>query len=209
MHINTYEAARRGKALVIGVDIGYGSVESAKKNNDEFDNVVIIQASLLNLPFKNNVIDAAFSNGVLMHTGNAKKAFYAIARTVRKEGVFVAHLYHKLNPVWEVNDYLLRLITTKLSVKSNMRLAVILSRIGSVLYLNKIVFQFVNLFVRIQPTVHHMFDWYSAPIATHHNYIEVAKWFEYCGFQLLDKLPRIGVIRRPWALNLKGRKKLG
>jgi hypothetical protein len=67
-----------------------------------------------------------------------------------------------------------------------MHLAVILSKTGNVLFMNKLVFQMANLFMRIQATVIHMFDWYSAPIATHHTYKEVAQWFRECEFQLLD-----------------------
>jgi len=203
----TYEAAERGDAIVIGVDIGYGSVESAFKNNAKHENVYIIQASLFQLPFIDEVFDASFANGVLMHTGNAEKAFFEIARTIKKNGKFVVNIYHKLNPLWELNDFLLRLITVRMSVKQNMLLAGFLARIGRVISKSQMLFIIVNLFFRIQPTIHHMFDWYSAPIATHHTYKEVAGWFTRCHFHVLDSLPKHNIFRRPWALNLKGQKK--
>jgi len=202
----TYEAAIRGKATVVGVDIGYGSVESAFKNNLKNDNVIIIQASLFKLPFNKNVFDASFSNGVLMHTGDAKKAFYEIAKTIKPNGTFVAHVYHKLNPIWEFNDYILRSITTRLSVKQNMFFAALMAKLGKLINKSKYLSLFANLFFRIQPTVIHMYDWYSAPIATHHTYSELAGWFKSCNFELLDNIPHVGLFKRPWAINLKGRK---
>ena len=36
----------------------------------------------------------------------------------------------------------------------------------------------VQWFVRIDPHPHCIFDWYSAPIATHHTYSEAKSWFK-------------------------------
>ena len=40
-------------------------------------------------------------------------------------------------------------------------------------YLYRGLFCFINLL----PTEHHMFDWWAAPIATHHTQREVLGWF--------------------------------
>lgn len=204
----TYEAASRGKALIIGVDIGYGAVKSAFENNKKNYNVIIIQASLFNLPFKNNVFDSCFSNGVLMHTGDAEKAFYEIAHTIKRKGVFAVHLYHKLNPVWEFNDKLIRSITTRLDIEKNLKLATILANFARIV--NKIPYalRVANIFLRLQRTKHHMYDWYSAPIATHHTFDELAGWFYKNGFIVDDKIPKLrSIFSRPWGFNLKGIKK--
>ncbi|MEX1112074.1 MAG: class I SAM-dependent methyltransferase [Candidatus Andersenbacteria bacterium] len=205
----TYEAASRTDNTVIGVDIGYGSVASAAKNTKNLDNVIVIQASLFALPFKNGSIDAVFSNGVLMHTGNAQKAFIEIARTVHFGGVFVAHLYHKLNPLWELNDYILRRYTTRLSIERAIVLSRRLASLASYLHhIHPALLTIINGFLRLQPTTHHMFDWYSAPIATHHTYPEVEGWFRKTGFNHIDsrKPRRSAFFRKPWALNVKGTK---
>jgi len=204
----TYEAATRGKALVIGVDIGYGSVLSAYQNTKDLDNVIILQASLFNLPFKDRVIDSAFSNGVLMHTGDAKKAFVEIARTVKSKGVFVAHLYHRLNPVWEFNDWLLRAFTTRLSIDSCLKLSKFLARVAKTVNHIPNGLRFTNLFLRLQPSIIHMYDWYSAPIATHHTYDEVEEWVGKTGFGIIEskKPDKERLLSKPWSLTVKGRK---
>lgn len=209
----TYEARLKGNdnSLIIGLDIGYGSVKSAYENTREFDNILIIQCSLFNLPFKDNVIDSAFSNGVLMHTGNAQKVFNEISRTIKRNGVFVAHLYGKLNPIWEFNDYWIRKITTKLSIEKGIKLAKILTKLSRVINKFPRGFDIANLFFRIQPSVIHMFDWYCAPIATHHTYIELSNWYKKNNFKILDNLydkkqQQKNFFKRPWAINLKGKK---
>ena len=203
----TYEAATLGKAIVVGVDIGTGSTRAAALNNSSLDNVLIIQASLFNLPFKTNTFNAAFSNGVLMHTGNAQKAFAEVARTITPSGVFVAHVYHKLNPIWEMIDKSVRLVTTQLSIKNGMKFANFMAKLAA--WANKKPGRLakLNKFFRLQETEIHMFDWYSAPIATHHTYAELASWFEENNFTLLDTLPApFPKFQEPWAANLKGKK---
>jgi SAM-dependent methyltransferase len=202
----SYEAASRTDALIIGVDIGYGSVLSAMHNTRELSNVLIMQADLFNLPFKSGVVDSCFSNGVLMHTGDAAQAFREVARTLVSGGVFVAHVYNKLNPIWELNDRLLRMITTRLSVQQNLNLARVLSDFAMRIenrnpeYLRKL-----NYFFKLLPTLHHMYDWYAAPVASHHSYDELAEWFRASGFRILDKESRKEHFwRRPWACNIKG-----
>jgi SAM-dependent methyltransferase len=205
----TYEAAVRGKAFVIGVDIGYGSVKSAYENTKALDNVIILQGNLLNLPFKDGVIDRCFSNGVLMHTGNARQAFHEVSRCVKPEGIFVAHVYHLLNPIWEFNDWWIREITTRLSIEKNMVFATWMAFLAA--QFDKIPggLKFVNHFVRFVPSEVNMYDWYSAPIATHHTFPELAGWFEECGFEVLDQYPKkIKVFHTRWGINLKGKKRV-
>jgi len=172
----------------------------------KLQDVVIIQANIFNLPFVDGTFDAAFSNGVLQHTVDARKAFKEIAQKVKENGIFVAHVYHKLNMLWEINDYLIRSITTRMSIEANLKLAKILANIGKILHRKRFIYNFANLFFRIQPQIINMYYWYSAPIATHHTYPEIASWFEECGFNILDDIPRVGRIYRPWAANLMGKK---
>jgi len=201
------QAANYG-AEVIGVDIGTGTVEAAYENTKKMDNIHIIQGDLFKLPFKKNIFDTAFSIGVLMHTGDAYRTFKSIASHIKAGGVFTAHVYHKLNPVWEINDFLLRKITTNMSVGNNVKFANFMSKLGRLL--SKMgLFNVANLFVRVQPTLIHMYDWYSAPIATHQTYGEVKRWYIENNFEILktnkskSQLPLI----KPWGLTVKGTKR--
>ncbi len=210
----TYEARKRGddKSILLGVDIGYGSVESSFDNTKEFENIFILQASLFNLPLKNHCVDSCFSNGVLMHTGNAKRAFTEVARTVKAGGVFVAHVYGKLNPVWEFNDWWLRQITTRLSISWCMRLSSAMAKLSGLI--NKLPngFTISNLFLRLQPSLIHMFDWYSAPTASHHTYKELFNWYNENNFTIADDVPQKlseqkSLTKRPWGINAKGKRR--
>lgn len=200
------QAAKYG-AEVIGVDIGTGAVEAAYDNTIKRENIHIIQGDLFKLPFKKNVFDAAFSIGVLMHTGDAYRAFKSIASHVKVGGVFTTHVYHKLNPVWEINDFLLRKITTNISIKSNLKFANFMSKLGRLLSKMRLL-NAANLFIRVQPTLIHMYDWYSAPIATHHTYDEVKKWYVENDFEILmtKKSKSHNFFIKPWSLTLKGKK---
>jgi SAM-dependent methyltransferase/uncharacterized protein YbaR (Trm112 family) len=177
------QAAKYG-AEVIGVDIGTGAVKAAYENTKETDNIHIIQGDLFKLPFRKNIFYTSFSIGVLMHTGDAYRAFISIASHIKPGGVFTVHVYHKLNPVWEINDFLLRKITTNMSIEGNLKFANFMSKLGRLISKNRL-FSVANLVIRVQPTLHHMYDWYSAPIATHHTYYEVKRWFIKNNFKIL------------------------
>jgi len=191
------QAAKYG-AEVIGVDIGTGTVEAAYENTKEMDNIHIIQGDLFKLPFKKNI----------MHTGDAYRAFKSIASHVKTGGGFTAHVYHKLNPVWEINDFLLRKITTNMSVENNVKFANFMSKLGRSL-LKMGLFNVANLFVRVQPTLIHMYDWYSAPIATHPTYGEVRRWYIENNFEILmtNKSKSQLLLIKPWGLTVKGAKR--
>lgn len=211
----TFESVLRSKnSFLIGVDLGYGSVKAAQKNCGNFKNCLIIQASLFDLPFKDKTLDSSFSNGVLMHTGNAELAFNEISRVIKSQGIFVAHLYGRLNIIWEINDFLIRSITTRLSIKFNLKFAKFMSRLSRKISKIPYALFIFNLFVKLQSTEHHMFDWYSAPVATHHKYRELIKWFQNNNFYIVDDIKQkinsqenVRPWQKPWSINLKGIKR--
>lgn len=200
------QAAKYG-AEVIGVDIGTGAVEAAYENTREKDNIHIIQGDLFKLPFKKNIFDTAFSIGVLMHTGDAYRAFKSIVSHIKAGGIFTTHLYHKLNLVWEINDFLLRKITTRMSIENNLKFADFMSKLGRLLFKIRLL-NVANLFIRVQPTLHHMYDWYSAPVATHHTYDEVKRWYVENNFEniMTNKSKSYNFFIKPWSLTVKGKK---
>jgi hypothetical protein len=131
-----------------------------------------------------------------MHTGNAEAALSSLARTVRPEGLLLAHVYGKGRPTYEVLDAAIRSVSTRLSIKNQIRFSRLtagiahwLSRGGRVRNgVRRRAFSFVN----ILPTEHHMFDWWSAPIATHHTLDEVIGWFDSRGFEVVRTRPPRG-----------------
>lgn len=174
----TNEAARTG-AEVVGIDLGWG-VQSAFEHTRKLTNVHIVRGDLFRLPFANETFDRTFSIGVLMHTGNAGVCFDSLVRTLRPDGLIVAHVYGRGMCMYEIIDYLLRCITTRLTMKSQTSVARSMAAMARWLRGGKQRAKFYNWlfsYVSLLPTEHHMYDWWSAPIATHHTLDEVLSWF--------------------------------
>lgn len=185
----SYQAARAG-ATVIGLDLGWG-VYSAFEHTRHLPNAHIVRGDLFRLPFENNTFDRIFSIGVLQHTGNGAKAFASLARTLKPQGAIVAHVYGRGMWTYEVLDRTLRAATTRLPIGAQMAfskgcaaLARNLKRLGPKLYQR--VYNHLNLL----PTTHHMFDWWSAPVADHYTLTEVLGWFSGNELQVLLSIPR-------------------
>lgn len=168
---------------VIAVDLGDG-VESAARNTCDLDQVQVVQADLFNPPFAPKTFDVVFSIGVLMHTGDEKAAVRSLAGVVKAGGSLSVHLYGRGNVVYEAVDRLLRSRTTKRSsgallrfTRRAYRLRRWLERVGMA--------DLVGRFVRLDPHPHCIFDWYAAPVATHHSYAEVEGWFDALGVRVV------------------------
>ncbi len=161
---------------VIGVDLGDG-VESANENTHKLANVQIIQGDIFNLPLKPKSLDAIYSIGVLMHTGNAHQATINLSKKLKERGTITIHLYGKGNFIYEFFDALIRKRTTKMSIE---RLQIFTKRMFRLRKILEKIFlvDFVNLFIKVDPHPHCIFDWYAAPIATHHTYSQVKTWFK-------------------------------
>ncbi|MBT3940962.1 methyltransferase domain-containing protein [Candidatus Woesearchaeota archaeon] len=180
----TYQARKCG-AEVFGFDLGPG-VESAYKNTKHLGKVHIIQADIFNLPFKESVFDYAFSIGVIHHTGDAKRALSCILKPLKQNKHVSITCYHKSNVLWEFNDWFLRKFTTKMSIPELIKLSKFLA--VSCEHAGKYIEKFGNLFFRWEPNVSIMYDWYSAPIATHHTYPEIYSWCKDMGIYINEDL---------------------
>jgi SAM-dependent methyltransferase/uncharacterized protein YbaR (Trm112 family) len=108
------EACRDGE--VFGVDLSE-AVDIAYLNTRKYSNIHIIQADLMRLPFKKKTFDFIFSEGVLHHTPDTKKAFRALLNFLAPEGEIAIYVYKKKGPIREFCDDYIREFTTKLSDK--------------------------------------------------------------------------------------------
>ncbi len=169
-------------AEVIGIDLGYGVI-SAFENTRHLENVHIVRGDLFRLPFPDGLFDISFSIGVLMHTGNASIVFDSIAKKVKSDGRIGVRVYGKGLWTYEFFDSLIRGITTRLSIPAQMRFAKFMAAISQYLLkkpvgrLRSKLYTILYRHIHLLPTVHHNFDWWSAPIATHHSVEEVVGWF--------------------------------
>lgn len=186
----TNEVAQTG-AEVIGIDLGWG-VYSAFEHTRALPNVHIIRGDLFRLPFANETFDRIFSIGVLMHTGNAHAAFDSLVRTLRPNGLILAHVYGKGIRTYEIADAVLRSITTRLPKKLQMYVARSLAAFARWLrggQLRSKLYRRLFRYISLLPTEHHMYDWWSAPVATHHTLDEVLHWFSKNRLEILRTNP--------------------
>ncbi len=169
--------AAQTSAEVIGIDLGWG-VLSAFEHTRALPNVHIVRGDLFRLPFAGKTFDRVFCIGVLQHTGNAGAAFDSLVRVLQNGGLIVAHVYGRGLWTYELLDTILRSVTTRLPISAQLvfssrtaALARWLRQHNEGRYWK--IFQHINLL----PTDIHMFDWWSAPIATHYTQEEVQGWF--------------------------------
>jgi SAM-dependent methyltransferase len=192
----TYWAERYG-GRVIGIDLGDG-VESAGQNTAELSDIQIVQADIFNLPFVDRTFDVIFSIGVLMHTGDARKATACLHQKLKPGGSLTIHLYGRGNWCYEFIDRILRKKTTKMSIPALQNFAAKAFQLRQRLDQLRLT-SLINRFVRIDSHSHSIFDWYAAPIATHHTYHEAKQWFEQLGLTVVltnDEKTKPHVLKR-------------
>jgi len=193
----TAAALAGGAREVISVDIGWG-VDATFDHHRDDPRVHVVQASLFDLPIK--AVDSAFSIGVLMHTGDAARAFGQIASLIAPGGLFAVRLYHRGNWAHEIVDRGIRSLTTRLSKPIQLWFARAMAKLGTSFVVReartvRVPSQMSSRVMWYQvlrnwPTVHHNLDWWTAPVATHHTVREVAAWGRASGLEIVRADPR-------------------
>jgi len=90
---DTYIMAKNNPPVkIISLDISDG-VYKTKELTKELSNVWVVKGSVLNMPFKDNVFDFAYSFGVLHHTPAPKRGLKEIGRVIKKEKAAYLYLY--------------------------------------------------------------------------------------------------------------------
>jgi SAM-dependent methyltransferase/uncharacterized protein YbaR (Trm112 family) len=185
-------AASESAGEVIGVDIS-GAVDVAYQNVGRHPCVHVIQADLFQLPFRTDTFDRIFSIGVLMHTGDARRAFDELAARLKPGGAISVHVYRRGNRIYEFLDDRIRQRTTRMELDRLLGLSKRVEIVPKALWATRhitlgrpILYQLLNCFVRLEFGEHYIFDWYSAPVASHHTYPEVHGWFCSAGLDVTD-----------------------
>ncbi len=106
-------AAERGGDFV-GLDLS-SAVEATKKTLERFPNVDVVQASMLDMPFRPSSFDFAYSIGVLQHTPDPQGACTSVARVTKENGGRFAMTAYARRPWSKLNTkYLIRPFTKRL-----------------------------------------------------------------------------------------------
>jgi SAM-dependent methyltransferase/uncharacterized protein YbaR (Trm112 family) len=177
----SYWAARFG-AKVVAMDLSE-SVDGAYANTRGLD-VHVVQGDILRPPFAPETFARIFSIGVLMHTGDARRATLSLCRLLAPGGELSINLYGTGNPLYELNDRLIRRFTARMARPDILRFTARMARFADLCARHHLL-NLVNAFLRLENHPHCIFDWYSAPVATHHTDGEVASWFRAGGLEVL------------------------
>jgi SAM-dependent methyltransferase/uncharacterized protein YbaR (Trm112 family) len=124
----TAEIARlHPDATVLGLDINE-AIHEVYKASLELPNLHVVQASVFNLPLADGVVDRLWSNGVIHHTGDTRRAFRELARAVRSGQLLFVWVYQrKFSPLVLVRDLLRPLGLQRWSHRTIYRLSQALS----------------------------------------------------------------------------------
>ena len=117
-------------AEIIAVDISQ-AIDACRENLSLHGNKVhCIQASLFDLPLKKDILDGAFSLGVIQHTPEPEKAITSIVSHIKPKGNLAVNFYEKnFWPALQVIKYALRLFTPYLSPGALLVLSKVLVRV--------------------------------------------------------------------------------
>lgn len=171
-------------AFSVGLDLGNG-VEVARYRTKNLPGVSIVQGDIMNPPFKNGIFDYVWSNGVIHHTPDTRKAFSCLTKILKAGGYFAVWVYPKKGIVWEVSQKVIRSITTHMP-------AAILEFFC---YLAVPLLAVVPTFSKTsfpknswRECAQVIFDWYSPRYQSHHTNQEMAEWYRQDGFTDIEVL---------------------
>lgn len=184
-------------ATVLSFDLST-AVDANHANNGQNGNLLIMQASIYNIPVQPRSIDKVVCLGVIQHTPDPQKTFQSLADCVRPGGQLVIDVYaNRWRSVlsWK---YLLRPITKRMNDRKLYSLVERVTR--AVFPLSVLLYRyFGRLGIRLLPIVHYpwlglptevakqwaildTFDMYS-PAHDHPQSIKtIRRWYQAAGF---------------------------
>lgn len=86
-------------AMVVSFDYS-AAVDANYRNNGRFENALIVQASIYEMPFRRGYFDKVFCIGVIQHTPDPTKSFQCLDSRVKNGGSLVIDAYPIL-PWWK------------------------------------------------------------------------------------------------------------
>lgn len=110
------EIAAEAGAEVVGLDVS-SAVDAAATTFASRENVHLVQASLLALPFRSSAFDAAYCIGVVQHTPDPLGSVRALPRVVKKGGEVAITAYERRRWTKLNAKYVVRPVTSRIPPK--------------------------------------------------------------------------------------------
>jgi SAM-dependent methyltransferase len=100
---------------VVALDFS-GGVDEAFILNEKNPTAHIVQGDIMQLPFRRESFDYAYSKGVLHYVADVKKCLVSLSSVIRPGGALSVTIYPKMAPQFETFNRLMRQVTVKLPV---------------------------------------------------------------------------------------------
>ena len=154
---------------VVGVDIS-NAVDAAASTLSGCSNVHLVQASILELPFRRDAFDACYSIGVIQHTPDPPRALESLPRFLKPGGKVAVTIYERKSWTRLNAKYLVRPITRRM----NPRILLFLIKAAM-----PVLFPLTELLFRL-PLVGRLFS-FVLPVADYTNFPELSLGQRYRG----------------------------
>lgn len=184
--------ALRPDRTVFGADICINSLQLGQRfaTANAIDNVGFVQMNLFRPIFKPGTFDVVICNGVLHHTADPFGGLRSISTLLKEGGVIMVGLYNRFG-----------------RVKTNLRRAVFSLSSG----------RFTSLDPRLRKADLNevrrrawYMDQYKHPHESQHTFGEALRWFDRCGLEFLNSIPKCQPFKKfSAAENLFGRHSRG
>jgi ubiquinone/menaquinone biosynthesis C-methylase UbiE len=172
---------------VVGLDFSEG-VEEAWFRNREEANVHVIQADLMNLPFRGASFDYVYCKGVLHYVPDVRACLSGLAMQVRQGGALSVTIYPRMSPRFERFNDLLRGVSASLPVSALYGLSHLLIPFLSVAWRWS---GLTRRRIEWRESAHMIFNWLSSEHQNRASNETMEKWFRELGFDRirLSELP--------------------
>jgi SAM-dependent methyltransferase len=102
-------------AMIISFDYSV-AVEANYESNGQNENLLIVQASIYEMPFEKDFFNRVFCFGVIQHTPDPRNAFHCLVNVLKGDGYLCTDIYLKsIGKIFLTPKYLLRKITKQMA----------------------------------------------------------------------------------------------
>ncbi len=158
--------AELGAKEVVGVDIGEDGINYARKMCNGRKNLSFKVASILEIPFDDNMFEFICCSGVIMHTKNPQKALEEIYRVLKKGGYAYFLVYGAQGISWDLV----------------IKLREICSSLGFDFLCNLMKAHGLDVNKR-----KHLLDNYFVPLIDFYTWAQISKLFKNVGFKRIKR----------------------
>ena len=189
--------SRSPRATIVGFDLSL-AVEAAYKNVGGRPNVHIVQADIVQPPFRVEGFDLVYSLGVLHHTNNPKEAFLKLVPLLKRRGEIAIWVYHKYRRP-PLSDFY-RIFTSRMPWSMVLGICRFLSKLHRLQERCRYLLVLIptSTLSDSERRILDTFDWYSPKYQFKFTNGEVIVWFKEAG------LHQIQILSNP--VSIKGKK---